>query len=55
LRCIVSKDLFHLGILPGKIEGTEGVIRGDRRTDNTMVERIRTNNDVQSTAQKTKD
>jgi hypothetical protein len=48
-----SNDPIHY---KKKLEDIKGVIRSRiRRTDNTLDKRKRTNNDVQNTAQKTKD
>ena len=47
---------FHFGILPENVEDTKGVIRrGKYKTVDTVVKRKGTNNDIQNTAQKTKD
>jgi hypothetical protein len=47
---------FHFGILPENVEDIKGVIRrGKYETVDTVVKRKRTNNDMQNTAQNTKE
>ena len=53
---IIVLYFFHFGILPENVEDTKGVIRrGKYKTVDTVVKRKKTNNDIQNTAQKTKD
>ena len=52
-NCVV---FCHFGILPENVEDTKGVIRrGKYKTVDTVVKRKGKNNDIQNTAQKTKD